>query len=240
MKTDPSKEDLSNKESIDGADLDLSSLIDQLSNDRSTDDSNSIFKSESITDDIPEETIHIKRTKSPDNEIPKSREELQSIRTFVKASNGSSDVGIAVPGFGGIRLGKSEACLSTYYIEGKIVATDEGRVVYGCGYSVHYLIKKLRGGINVNNIPAISASVQLEHNKTEVYYSLQTYGIIGQNLVKFFKPNVNKIFDVEGFGVMQSSIDGIQNVLSDPILSNTVRFNPVILNFVWPYDLENI
>ena len=236
MKADPNKEDLSNENSIDGTDLDLSSLVDQLSNYTTPENSNSIFKSELISD----ESNDIKRTKSPANEIPKEREDLQSIRTVVRSFNGSTDVGIPVPGFGGIRLGKKEACLSSYYVEGKAVDTKDGPVVYGCGYSIHYLFKKVSGGISINNIPAISASVQLEKNKTEVYYSLQSYGIIGQNLVKFFKPNVNKIFDVEGFGDVQSSIDGIQNVLGDPILSKTVRFNPVILNFAKAFDLEQI
>ena len=241
MKTDPNKEDLSNENSIDGTDLDLSSFILQISNNRFTDDSNSIFKSDTSSDELPEETSDIKRTKKSVNEIPQDREDLEKMRTVIRESKGEQEAGLVVPGFGGIRLGKKEACASSYYIESKIVETEKGKkVVYGCGYSIHYLFKKVRGGIELSNIPVICASVQLENSKTEVYYSLQTYGMIGQNLVKFFKPTVNKLFDVEGFGVMQSSIDGIHNVLSDPILSKSVRFNPEKLNFVDAYDLENI
>jgi hypothetical protein len=49
---------------------------------------------------------------------------------------------------------------------------------------------------------------------------------------------VNKNFDVEGFGLMQSSIDGIHNVLGDTTLSKSVKFTPEILKFVKPYELN--
>jgi hypothetical protein len=165
---------------------------------------------------------------------PQTREDLGSMRTVVKIMNGSQSAGLQVPGFGGVTLGKDEVNMNVYYIETKTIDTT----VYGIGYSVHYLFKKVKRGIDVSNIPSIAASAQLESNKTQVFYSLQTYGISGINLVKFFKPTVNKNFNVEGFGIMQSSIDGIHNILGDSTLSKTVRYSPEIIKFVKPNDLN--
>lgn len=170
--------------------------------------------------------------------IPQTRDDLESMRTVVKIFNGSKNAGLTIPGFGGITLGKDETSLNIYYIETKIVNTAIDSIVYGIGYSVHYLFKKVKNGINLSNLPSIAASVQLESKKTQVHYSLQTYGIKSINLVKYFKPTVNKNFDVEGFGVMQSSIDGIQNILGDSMLSSSVKFTPEILKFIKPYDLN--
>jgi hypothetical protein len=165
---------------------------------------------------------------------PQTREDLGSMRTVVKIMNGSKNAGLQVPGFGGVTLGKDEVNMNVYYIETKTIDTT----VYGIGYSVHYLFKKVKRGIDVSNIPSIAASAQLESNKTQVFYSLQTFGISGTNLVKFFKPTVNKNFNVEGFGIMQSSIDGIHNILGDSTLSKTVRYSPEIIKFVKPSDLN--
>jgi hypothetical protein len=172
------------------------------------------------------------------NEIPDSRDELGNMRTVVKIYNGSDNAGISIPGFGGIKLGKDETNLNVYYIETKVINKAKDSIVYGIGYSAHYLFKKIKKGLDVSNLPYIAASVQLESNKTQVFYSLQTYGVKGINLVRYFKPTVNKNFDVEGFGLMQSSIDGIHNVLGDSTLSESVKFTPEILKFVKPYELN--
>ena len=226
MKTDPSKE-----VSIDAVDLDFSKLAKKLSKDTFSKSFDRSFSSKSFDSDSFDS--------STDN-IPQDRDELEKMRIVAKTFDGNTDFGITVPGFGGIKLGKKETTLSVYYIETKVVEKGNSSTVYGCGYSVHYLFKKVRGGLDLSDLPTISASVHLENRKTQVYYSLQTYGIIGQNLVKFFKPNVNKKFDVEGFGIMQSSIDGIHNILGDPALSKSVRFKPEILKFVTPYELEQL
>lgn len=175
-----------------------------------------------------------------ENEIPLNRNDLEKMRTVVKTYSGSANAGITVPGFGGIKLANNETSLSVYYIETKVVNNENDSVVYGCGYSVHYLFKKIKRGLDLSDLPSISASVHLENNKTQVFYSIQTYGIIGQNLVRYFKPTVNKKFDVEGFGIMQSSIDGIHNILGDSVLSSSVRFRPEILKFIKPYELEQL
>lgn len=166
--------------------------------------------------------------------VPLTRDDLSNMRTVVQIYTGNRNAGLTVPGFGGIQLGTGESNLNVYYIESKVVDTS----VYGIGYSVHYLFKKVKKGLDISNIPSICASVQLESSKTQVLYSLQSYGMKGINLVRYFKPTLNKNFDVEGFGVMQSSIDGIHNVLGDTVLSKTVKFTPEILNFVKPNDLK--
>lgn len=173
-------------------------------------------------------------TESLTSKIPTTRDELNSMKTVVKILNGNQNAGIDVPGFIGLKLGKEEQSLSVYYIETKSVDT----VVYGIGYSLHYLFKKLKRGLSITNLPRVAASVQLESNKSQVIYSQQSYGIKGLSLVNYFKPVVNKDFNVEGFGIMQSSIDGIHNVLSDSILSSKTKFEPELLSFVKPSELK--
>lgn len=172
------------------------------------------------------------------NEIPISREDLGNMRTVVKIYNGSSNAGLTIPGFGGLKLGKDETNFNVYYIETKVVNNATDSTVYGIGYSAHYLFKRVKKGLDISNLPYVAASVQLESKKTQVIYSIQSYGIIGINLVRYFKPTVNENFDVKGFGVMQSSIDGIHNVLGDSTLSKSVKFTPEILKFVKPYELN--
>jgi hypothetical protein len=172
--------------------------------------------------------------------IPRNRDDLNKMRTVVKIFNGKDNSGISLPGFGGLKLGKDESSLNVYYIETKVVNTASDSVVYGCGYSIHYLFKKVEKGISVDNIPSVAASAQLNSKKTQVFYSLQTYGMKGTNLVRYFKPTVNKNFNVEGFGIMQSSIDGIHNILADTTLSKTVKFEPEILKFIKPYELGQL
>jgi len=176
--------------------------------------------------------------KSLPDQIPLGRNDLNKMRTVTKVYTGKTDAGISLPGFAGLTLGKDESSVNIYYIETKVVTTSTDTVVYGCGYSIHYLFKKVERGISINNIASIAASAQLNDKKTQVFYSMQTYGIIGAGLVKFFKPTVNKSFDVEEFGTMQSSIDGIHNILGDTILSKYVKFEPEILKFIKPYELE--
>lgn len=176
----------------------------------------------------------------PSNQIPQNRNDLNKMRTVVKLFNGKKDAGISLQGFGGLKLGKEESSLNVYYLETKVVNNLKDSVIYGCGYSIHYLFKKVESGVSVDNIPSVAASAQLNSKKTQVFYSLQTYGLSGINLVKFFKPTVNKNFNVEGFGIMQASIDGIHNILGDSTLSKTLKFEPEILKFIRPYELEQL
>jgi hypothetical protein len=172
------------------------------------------------------------------DEIPLTRDNLTSMKTIVKIFSGTKSAGLTIPGFGGLTLGAGESNLNAYYIETKIVKRQTDTVVYAIGYSIHYLFKKVKKGLDITKLPFISASVQLESSQTQVLYSIQTYGIRGINLVQYFKPNINKNFDVEGYGVIQSSIDGIQNVLGDTVLSKSVKFTQEILEFVKPSDLH--
>ncbi|MFK7750784.1 MAG: hypothetical protein AB8B65_20495 [Kordia sp.] len=170
--------------------------------------------------------------------IPKTRDELNSMRTVVKIYNGEENAGISIPGFGGLKLGKKETSFNVYYVETKIVKRQNDTIVYGIGYSTHYLFKKLKRGLDISNLASVAASAQLQSNKTSVYYSLQTFGVKSLELVNYFKPQVNSNFDVDGFGVIQSSIDGIHNVLADSLLSKRTQFTPMELKFVEPSDLQ--
>jgi hypothetical protein len=215
-------------ESIDGSSLNLIGLSKTFSN-KSTD---SNYKSIVIGNGIEPLVVT--------NQIPQNRNDLEKMRMVVKIYNGKDNAGISVPGFGGLKLGREESSISAYFIETKVVNSSNDSIVYGCGYSIHYLFKKVEKGVNVDNIPSVAASAQLNSKKTQVFYSLQTYGISGNNLVKYFKPTINKNFNVEGFGVVQSSIDGIHNILGDSILSKSVKFKPEILKFVRAYELEKL
>jgi hypothetical protein len=169
--------------------------------------------------------------------FPQSRDELNSMRTVVKIYDGHADAGVTIPGFGGITLGKNESNLNVYYVETRLVKTATDTVVYGIGYSTHYLFKKLKRGIEVSNLANVAASAQLQSNRTSVYYGLQTFGIRSLDLVGYFKPQVNSSFDVEGFGVIQSGIDGIHQVLADSLLARRTKFEPTELKFLQPADL---
>ena len=169
-------------------------------------------------------------------QIPNLMKDLTSLKTIVKIYDGSVDAGIEIPGFGA-KLGKSEKSLSVYFLQTKVVNINQKEVVYGVGYSVHYLFKKIGRNLNITNLPYVAAAVQIDSDKTQVSYCLQTYGITGTILNKFFKPVVSANFDVQGYGVMQSSIDGIHNVLSEPNLAKSLKFAPEELKMITTVDL---
>ncbi|MHB8156147.1 MAG: hypothetical protein ACYDEQ_01925 [Desulfocucumaceae bacterium] len=170
--------------------------------------------------------------------VPMKRGDLDNMKTVVKSYYGNESAGMAVPGFGGVALGKDEANLNIYFVETKAVKHGTDTLVYGIGYSMHYLFKKVKKKVNVADLPFIAASVQLEKNKTQVSYSLQTYGVIGPELSRYFEPMLDAPFDVNGYGEMKSSLAGIHNVLSDTVLSKTVKFTPGVLPFVNTHDIK--
>jgi hypothetical protein len=188
---------------------------------------------------LPSENQSLQRVASapmPDSAIPNSREDLSKMRMIVRIYNGKDYAGLSLPGFG-FKLGRNESSLHLYYLESKVVETRTDTAVYGCGYSIHYLFRKLEAGIDIQDLPSVAASAQLNSHKTQVYYCLQSYGMRGGTLVRFFKPVVNKKFDVEGFGAMQRAVDGIHQILSDSALSSAIHFNPERLRFVQPFEL---
>ena len=101
------------------------------------------------------------------------------------------------------------------------------------------LFNKVKRGVDVKNLPSVAASTQLERSKTSVSYSLQSYGMRSNELAQSFKPQVNGNFDVNGYGIIQSNIDGIQNVLVDSLLSSRTKFTPEKLYFLSAKDLRN-
>ena len=173
------------------------------------------------------------------SQIPQVRDSLGKMRMVVKILNGTTNAGVTIPGFSGLKLGKEESNLNVYYLETKVVIINGDTSVWGCGYSFHYLFKKVEKGISLDNIPSIAASAQLNTKKTQVLYSLQSYGMTGTILVPFFKPVVNRNFNVEGFGFMQSSLDGIHNIMANDELSKSVKYRPEELKFIKPFELMN-
>lgn len=207
--------------SISGADLDLKNLTDEI---------------------LKTDTIFEKRKSigfpTNDNIIPQSRNDLDKMKTVIKIYDGSIDAGVSLASFGGIKLGRKEKSMSVYYLESKVVVNKKDSLVYACGYAFHYLFKKLDSEIQFSNIASVAASAQLKSDKTQVFYSVETFGAIGHVLGKFFKPTVNKPFNVEGFGSMQSSIDGVHNIFTDEELSAKVKFTPEIVRSIKPRDFK--
>lgn len=169
---------------------------------------------------------------------PTTRVELESIKSVVKIYSGKDNAGISIPGFAGLKLGKDEMSVSAYYLEPKLVKCGDSLKVFAIGYSTHLLVKKIQRGLSIDNLPTVAASIELGSNKTEVMYSLQSYGIAGDAIVKFFKPVINKPFDVEGFANMQGSIDGIHAFLSDSTLAKQLRFTPSEIKFITASDIQ--
>jgi hypothetical protein len=173
--------------------------------------------------------------------VPSKREDLEDLKRVVKMYNGSDNAGLNVPGFGSLKLGKDETNVNIYYLESKIVKSANDTLVYGIGYSVHYLYKRIKGGVDVSNLANVAASVQLDSKRTSVFYAMQTYGIAGTPVVRYFNPgDGSKAFDVDGFGTVQTSLNGIHNILADSLLSKHVKFTPRLLKNIRPYELEEI
>lgn len=169
---------------------------------------------------------------------PTSRKDLGAMKKVVQIFDGEDNAGISVPGFGGMKLGKREKSVNLYYIETKLVIEGNDTTVYGIGYSAHYLFRKVKRGLDVTQLPSVAASVQIESNRTQVVYSLQSYGVISTILVGYFKPEVNANFDVDGFALIQKNIDGIHGVLSDSVLSKHVKFTPEVFRNIKPRELQ--
>lgn len=163
---------------------------------------------------------------------PTRREELEGMRTFYQTYSGKTNAGISVPGFGGLKLERKQSSLNLYFLETKKIIQNNDTVVYGIGYSVHYLFNKIKRGIDASNLASVAASAQLDNNKTSVLYSMRSYGVTSRDLAKFFKPQIDNNYDVDGFGFIQSNIDGIHNVLTDSLLSSKAKFTPEIIPFL--------
>lgn len=157
---------------------------------------------------------------------PTSRNHLDSgLKTYYALYDGKKDAGIKVP-FLNTNLGKEEKLIQTYYLETKKVNIDNEEKIYGCGYSLVLHIVKHKKGLNISDLPSLAASVQLNNNKNQVFYSLETHGITGQEIVKYFNPIINEKFDVGGFAEMKKNIFGLHKALSDTLISKKLKFTP--------------
>lgn len=136
-----------------------------------------------------------------------------------------------VPGFGNLTLGKKETNLNVYYLETKKINYNNKEVLVGIGYSIHYLFKKLKSGVQVNssNLKNIAAQVQLDNTKTQVVYSMESYGIAGKGFAKYFKPIVDRDFDLDGFTISQNALDGMHKIISGEINDSDIKYKPEIL-----------
>lgn len=168
--------------------------------------------------------------KLPDD-INITRNDLTSLKTIIKIFDGNKNAGMKIPGFGNLTLGKKETNLNVYYLETKKVNYNNKEVLVGIGYSIHYLFKKLKNGVEVNsaNLRNIAAEVQLNNKKTQVVYSMESYGITGKSFAKYFKPIVDKDYDIEGFTISQNALDGMHKILTGEVDDSGIKYTPEIL-----------
>ncbi|MDV3586616.1 MULTISPECIES: hypothetical protein [Elizabethkingia] len=165
------------------------------------------------------------------DDINITRNDLTSLKTIIKIFDGNKNAGMKIPGFGNLTLGKKETNLNVYYLETKKVNYNNKDVLVGIGYSIHYLFKKLKSGVVVNsaNLRNIAAEVQLNNKKTQVVYSMESYGIAGKSFAKYFKPIVDKDYDIEGFTISQNALDGMHNLLTAEKDDPGIKYTPEIL-----------
>uniref|UniRef100_UPI000B255BAF hypothetical protein n=1 Tax=Chryseobacterium indologenes TaxID=253 RepID=UPI000B255BAF len=188
-----------------------------------------LTRTEFINASFEKDSIKSLIESKPIENVKITRNDLEGMSTFFESYDGAANFGIAVPGFGNMKLGKKESSFSVYYLEHKKMKVDGKDVFVGCGYSVHYLFKQVKTGISATNMAAVAASVQLDGGKTQVYYSMKSYGMVGKDLAKFFKPVFNKDFNVDGFALMQQNVDGIHKLITGEIESNSIKFTPEII-----------
>lgn len=165
------------------------------------------------------------------DDINITRDDLTSLKTIIKIFDGNKNAGMKVPGFGNLTLGKRETNLNVYYLETKKINYNNKEVLVGIGYSIHYLFKKLKSGVQVNssNLKNIAAQVQLDNTKTQVVYSMESYGITGKSFSKYFKPIIDRDFDIEGFTISQNALDGMHKIISGDINDSDIKYKPEIL-----------
>jgi hypothetical protein len=169
--------------------------------------------------------------------IPTKRSHLKKEKMMVKIMDDKKSVGLAIPGFGGLKLAKGQKSFSVYFVEPRAVIVNNDTCIYGIGYSIHYLFIKVKRGLDFTQLNKIAASGQLESNKTNVKYSMQTYGIQSTWLAKAFKPEINLNFDVDGYAKMQTKIDEIHEVFSNDELFAKTNVEPEQLKFLSYKDL---
>ncbi|MBD3904456.1 hypothetical protein NAL32_07400 [Chryseobacterium sp. Ch-15] len=214
---------------VTGNNVDLSAVALTLKGVKPEDLKNSQVDNSKAIGDSVLATLPQPASSKQDNISSLTRLDMEATKTYVQMYDGNGNAGISVPGFGSLKLGKKESNLNVYYVETKKVKVNGEDKLVGIGYSVHYLFKQIKGGLSADNIPSIAASVQIDGGKTKVYYSLQSYGIVGTELSKFFKPTFNKDFNVEGYGSMQVNVDGIHKIITGEISNTGIRFRPELL-----------
>lgn len=160
-----------------------------------------------------------------------TRNDLTSLKTIIKIFDGNKNAGMKIPGFGNLALGKKETNLNVYYLETKKINYNNKEVLVGIGYSIHYLFKKLKSGVQINssNLKNIAAQVELDNRKTQVVYSMESYGITGKSFAKYFKPIVDRDFDIEGFTISQNALDGMHKIITGEINDSDIKYTPEIL-----------
>lgn len=159
---------------------------------------------------------------------PVGREDMENMKVVTKLFTGKENAGLTIPAFGGITLTKDEGNYNVFYIEWKV----QGKYIYAIGYSYHLLIKKIRRGINLNDLSKLAASVELGSSKSEVYYSFQTIGMMGAPLGKYLEPMVNQKFDIEGLNLMQESIKGVHALMFDEKIQDKIKYKPQLIEIL--------
>ncbi|MEH6407691.1 MAG: hypothetical protein V7767_10440 [Leeuwenhoekiella sp.] len=168
--------------------------------------------------------------------IPKSRKELGGKRTVVTLFDADKNKGMTVPGSDTLTLKDGQQNLNIYYLQPKLVATNNDTTVYGIGYSIHYIFDKLKKGLDKSDLSNIAASAQLEPEETIATYSLMTYGINTED--GDIMPQQNKSFNVKEYGKLQAEIANLKHVLVDTVNTTSITFTPEKITGLTAKDFE--
>tara|TARA_R110002020_G_scaffold387546_1_gene598306 strand:+ start:110700 stop:111491 length:792 start_codon:yes stop_codon:yes gene_type:complete len=170
------------------------------------------------------------------NTAPTKREELGGRRTVVTLFKGDESEGRIVPGTDTLELKENAQNLNVYNLQPKLVVMNNDTVVYGIGYSVHYVFNKIKDDLDKSDLANIAASAQIDPDETKATYSILTYGIESEDAD--IMPHQNKTFNVKEYGDLQAQIASLRYVLGDSTNMAKLKFSPEKIPGLTAKDFE--
>ena len=141
-----------------------------------------------------------------------------------------------MPGTDTLKLKENAQNLNVYNLQPKLVVTNNDTVIYGIGYSVHYVFNKIKDDLDKSDLANIAASAQLEPDATQAIYSILTYGIESEDAD--IMPQQNKTFNVKEYGDLQAEIASLKHVLGDSTNMAHLNFVPEKIPGLTTKDFE--
>ena len=137
---------------------------------------------------------------------------------------------------GTLELKENAQNLNVYNLQPKLVVMNNDTVVYGIGYSVHYVFNKIKDDLDKSDLANIAASAQIDPDETKATYSILTYGIESEDAD--IMPHQNKTFNVKEYGDLQAQIASLRYVLGDSTNMAKLKFSPEKIPGLTAKDFE--